>query len=181
MKAILGKRTLKGSQRNTGGISGYNLQQQFKTNSSIAVEYLVSWEEYPGEDTWESPENLAPAKHLIDDFEERTNKAKQEIIQKRENDIRRERQYNREHRGSFEKGDTLLKIDGMRRSKKTGELMCFCQWQQKGVSDPNLLMGSFVPLKEIKRRRPEIFLQFVEHEAKMFGNNLHLYPIYWTE
>ena len=39
------------------------------------VEYLVSWKEYPGEDTWETIDNLRTVQHLLDAYEERLKKA----------------------------------------------------------------------------------------------------------
>ena len=39
------------------------------------VEYLVSWKEYPGEDTWETIDNLRTVQHLLDAYEEKLKKA----------------------------------------------------------------------------------------------------------
>ena len=33
------------------------------------TEYLVAWKEYPGEDTWESSDNLSTVKGMIEAFE----------------------------------------------------------------------------------------------------------------
>ena len=45
------------------------------------TEYLVAWKEYPGEDTWESIENLSSVKEMIEDFEN-AKKLKQQQYQK---------------------------------------------------------------------------------------------------
>ncbi len=33
------------------------------------IEYLVSWKEYPGEETWECVDNLSTVKYLLDAFD----------------------------------------------------------------------------------------------------------------
>lgn len=38
------------------------------------VEYLVSWDEYPGVDTWECLENLKNVKHKMQEFDDNLKK-----------------------------------------------------------------------------------------------------------
>jgi hypothetical protein len=47
-----------------------------RKNAQNRDEYLVSWVEYPNEDTWESPENLQNVQPLITEYEVEADKEK---------------------------------------------------------------------------------------------------------
>lgn len=50
-----------------------------RTDVRGRLEYLVSWKEYPGEETWEGLENLRNVKNMIDEFEAKIRKQQEEV------------------------------------------------------------------------------------------------------
>jgi hypothetical protein len=54
-------------------------------------------------------------------------------------------------KGSFQAGDKISKIRGMKKDKKTNELYCKCEWEKrKGSEDGELPLTSFELLNSIK-------------------------------
>ena len=50
-----------------------------RTDVRGRLEYLVSWKEYPGEETWEGLENLRNVKNMLDEFEAKIRKQQEEV------------------------------------------------------------------------------------------------------
>lgn len=156
-------------------------------------EYLVSWLEYPQEDTWEPMINLENVRDLIESYEGRIRAQQEEYRAKAEKEAalalakRKEEEKARKknleeksselrNRGSWQNGDVIDKIMGMRNNKLTQIIECRCEWKPR-LSEGNLIspLTSFVTITELRNKDPRKLLDFLEYSGKLFGDDLTMY------
>ena len=84
-----------------------------------------------------------------------------------------------ENLGSWDNGDIMHRIVGVKTVPPHSQVLCKCEWEKRITGlYPNL---SWVPMESIKEREPYILLQYYEFIQKMFGSHGWFYPLYFTE
>jgi Chromo (CHRromatin Organisation MOdifier) domain len=84
-------------------------------------EYLISWHEYPGEDTWECIENLRNVQSLIDAYEAKIKQKQEEhkIARELEQQRLEKLKKKRDAKGSLDKGDVPYRIVALHKNPRT--------------------------------------------------------------
>ncbi|CDW86311.1 chromobox protein homolog 3-like [Stylonychia lemnae] len=152
-----------------------------RTNYKNEVQYLVQWDQYPTESTWELSESLIKAQDYIKEYEEKHQKPQcQAPLVIMNNQLKKRNQKlndkKKQDQGAFAKGHQLYRVIGMTKSKNSGQLMCKVQWQCLNNGDQP--QDSYVPLDILKQKEPSILLQYYEEMVDLLGNFPERYPLY---
>jgi len=160
-------------------------------NFKKQTEYLVSWKEYPGMDTWESVDNLQTVRPLLDAYDEdllarqraqqEAFKERLELLRKREDEKKhRERERMVENMGSWDKGDRMHRVVGQKIDKSTGQLLCLCEWQRR--SNGVWPIKTFQKVETVNEQDPLGLLAFYEFHYLIYGKQYPkmTYPKYYT-
>lgn len=86
--------------------------------------------------------------------------------------------------GSFDKGDRLKRVIGLKRNTETDLPECKCEWHNRS-EDPEVNdypLQSYVPISVVKEKESQILLEYFEFTAKFYGSALlPMYPLYFPE
>ena len=99
-----------------------------RTDQEGPFEYLVEWKDHQ-EFTWEKVESLLNIKEMLREFDmekDAKERSKRQVSQKFENMRKRSRKA--WNKGSFEKGNKIDRVLGLRKNKHDNQLMCRVSW-----------------------------------------------------
>lgn len=155
-------------------------------DSKGRVEYLVSWMQYPVcGDTWEGLENLFNVQDKLDEYDQRVKRELEnqrrlfdELKKKEREELKRKL---KERYGSWEKGDVIHRVVGVKKNKVTGMYDCVCEWEARNADNTDFPLSSLVPLQSIRNRHPEVLIEFYEHTIEMYGRHEQCYPKYFPD
>ena len=134
---------------------------------SSAVTYLVEWLEYPGEPTWEPPQNLLNVQGLVDQFEATVKKERETAQDRSANlDLRRKRTLKQLRKGSLDNQNHRIEnVIGIRLNKHDGQLEGKVTWRLASKDDENREEppeASHVPINYLRHNHAMLLLEYFE-------------------
>lgn len=130
--------------------------------------------------------NLWNVKHLIEEYEENVRLRQEASAKKKQEPVEKKRDKKKntlehiEAKGSFEKGDVVNRIEGLRKSKTNGQVLCLCSWKKR-KGDRGTPSPTYVPMSTVKLYDPEALLDYFEWAGRMYRDYSCAYPRYTGE